>query len=75
MGRRGREKYKANVVECQHLENPSEGFVGNFFFFFFTVFVIFSMRVKFFLKKYLEHPSMPAHAFTSFDVYLCPFYL
>ena len=46
-----------------------------FFFFFFTVFVIFSMSVKFFLKKYLEHLSMPAHAFTSFDVYLCPFYL
>ena len=39
-----------SVVECQHLENPSEGFLGISS----TVFVIFSMSVKFFLKKKLK---------------------
>lgn len=72
MGRRGREKYKSSVVECQHLENPSEGFVGNFFFFF-TVFVIFSMSVKFFLKKKLKISWASFHASTCIYIIWCVF--
>ena len=66
-GEGGREKYKVSVVECQHLENPSEGFLGISS----TVFVIFSMSVKFFLKKKLKISWASFHASTCIYIILC----